>query len=320
MMPRQPACILALILASAVPASAWHGPGHRLATEVAVEACPAEMPAFFREGGKQIAHCSLDPDLFTRPIGGKELDATEGPEHYFDMEHVRKLRVPDTRYEFLRLIFENKMSAKEVGLLPYALQEWTQKLTVAFAEHRQWPDNPYIQAKCLVYAGTLAHYAADACQPLHTTIHYDGRVSKDGASPRTGIHLRVDALLGKLDIQDKAAFAKGLKVQRYGSLFPAILQQISTMHGLVDTVYSLQKEIPAYEDALKQDTNIGRFTMGQLEASSAFIASLWRTAWHDSAKVKIPEWHQRLPNAEAQTPTGPKTPRSTPGQQKNYGK
>jgi hypothetical protein len=85
--------------------------------------------------------------------------------------------------------------------LPYAIAEWTERLSIAFAEHRKYPANPYIQNKCLVYAGFLAHYAQDLCMPLHTTIHHDGRANPDGSTPKTGIHPRVDSLVEKLDMQ-----------------------------------------------------------------------------------------------------------------------
>ncbi len=59
--------------------------------------------------------------------------------------------------------------------------------------------------KCLVYAGRLAHYAADLEQPLHTTVDYDGRTqaakdakNKTFKSPHTGIHTKVDALPTKM--------------------------------------------------------------------------------------------------------------------------
>ncbi len=52
-----------------------------------------------------------------------------------------------------------------------------------------------MQAKALVYAVFLAHYAADASQPLHLTIHFDGRIEADGTVVGRGIHEKVDGIV-----------------------------------------------------------------------------------------------------------------------------
>ena len=59
------ATVLALVCGRA---SAWHGPGHELASRTAAAALPKDMPAFFAAGVDVIAHASVDPDLFTKPI------------------------------------------------------------------------------------------------------------------------------------------------------------------------------------------------------------------------------------------------------------
>ncbi|MCD6364658.1 MAG: hypothetical protein J7M14_02160, partial [Planctomycetes bacterium] len=167
---------------------AWHEPGHERITREVAALLPPGMPAFFRAGASTIVHCSADPDAFTRPIAPPQLHAAESPEHYFDVELLANQTPPPNRYDFIALCNSKGIKPNHVGMLPYAVTEWTQRLMVAFAEYRKWPDNPHVHTKCLVYAGLLAHYAEDACQPLHTTIHYDGRATADGRSPRSGIH------------------------------------------------------------------------------------------------------------------------------------
>ncbi len=66
------------------------------------------------------------------------------------------------------------------------MTEWTFRLTITLAEYRRWPDNPAIRAKCLVYAGILAHCAEDVRTPLHATIHRDGTANENGNSPVLG--------------------------------------------------------------------------------------------------------------------------------------
>jgi len=291
---------LATAAAWAIPqgAWAWHGKGHHRATRLAVSALPKEMPRFFLDGADTAAHCALDPDLFTKPIGPKDLHAAESPEHYFDMERLEGAPVPPGRYDLLSLCGKKGISPSKVGLVPYAITEWTRRLTVAFAEHRKWPDNPHVRAKCLVYAGICAHYAQDLCQPLHTTIHYDGRVGKDGVSPRSGIHMKVDALLGKVPADAKVRLgAKGPRP--FTDLFPAVVAELKASHALVDRVYALEKSLPAYADPLPAKGAVAEFTLERLRASVSFTARLYATGWQDSAGIKFPKWHVRPADAAA---------------------
>lgn len=272
---------------------AWHGKGHHLIVVEAVAAIDKDqMPAFFLAGAGQIAHCALDPDTFTKPMGPPQLYDAEAPEHFLDVEKLQGQKLPPLRYDYLLLCEKSNLDPRRVGLLPYAISDWTQKLTVAFAEHRQWPDNPYIQQKCLVYAGLMSHYAGDLGQPLHTTIHYDGRARADTSSPRSGIHNKVDALVGKLAL-DPLAAAKDLKPAAFDDLMVGILAEFAASHALVDRVYELEPQIPAFEEKLDANSPVAQFTAERLNACARFTASLYLTAWKDSAKIQIPAWHVR---------------------------
>jgi len=284
--------VAASLLAPAAPAHAWHARGHERATRRAVAALPDDVPAFFRAAGNGIAQYANDPDSFTRPIGPDDLHKTESPEHYFDVERLGGKPMPTERYELLRFCFRNELHPSQVGLLPYAVTEWTRRLTVAFAEHRRWPDDKHIRRKALVYAGLLAHYAQDLCQPLHTTVHFDGRLNDDGASPRTGIHLKVDALLGKLPEASAATRPAGdaEAIKPFDKLFPAVVAELMDSHKRVDAVYALEAKLPALEDPLPGG-RVAEFVKERMAASSRFTARLYLTAWRDSAKIELPAWH-----------------------------
>jgi hypothetical protein len=286
------AAAVAVALAAA-PAEAWHGKGHHLATMLAVQTGKDKMPEFFVRGAGTIAHCSLDPDMFTRPIAPAALHAAEGPEHFFDMEMLGGAEAPASRYDFIALCAGKSIRPEKVGMLPYAVTEWTQKLTVAFAEQRAYPDDPAIRAKCLTYAGLLSHYAEDLCQPLHVTIHYDGRAKADGSSPRSGIHAKVDALLGKLKVDEAAVLRDAKPAPVEGDLLTAVLAEIGRSHALVERVYEMEKDLPAMDAPLPADGPAARFAADRLTAAVRFTASLHQTAWRDSATVKLPTWYRR---------------------------
>ncbi len=296
---RKPIVLSLLVLALAARAHAWHGPGHARVTRSAVAALPEGVPAFLKQRADAAAHASHDPDLFTRPLASDALHYAEAPEHYFDVERLEGREIPAHRYELLQWCFSKDLPPNKVGLAPYAIREWTGRLTVAFAEHRRWPENEHIRNKVLLYAGHLAHYGADLCMPLHTTIHYDGRVGKDGKSPRTGIHLKTDALIHKLPTD--AGRLEGVKVRPYGNLFAGIKNELASSHKLVDRLYALEKQLPALKDPLKPGSPVGEFAAERFNAANLFVARLILTAWVDSAKTKIPKWHRRAEGRTAAT-------------------
>ena len=279
------------------PAWAWHEEGHKAAARAAVAALPADsLPEFFRAGAGAIADGAPEPDLFTRPIGPPALHDAESPEHRFDIELLEGNAPPARRYDLIALCAARKIDPRRVGFLPYAVCEWTQKLSVALAEHRKWPGNPLIRRKCLLYAGILSHYSADLCQPLHTTIHYDGRAGADGNSPRSGIHMKVDALLGKLSADANAPFRDGPAAERAAAmedLFAAVSAEVAASHALVDKVYDLERRIPAYEAPLEANSPAAAFAAERLRACARFTASLYLTAWKDSRSIRFPDWHKR---------------------------
>lgn len=311
----------ALTLVGATSAWAWLEKGHEKATTMAVRLA-GDMPAFFRDGQDVIVSAVPDPDSFTRPIAGPALHATESPEHFFDLEVIEGLKVPPSRQEFLDQIHRKEIKVGQVGTLPYAVAELTEKLAIALAEHRKWPQDKGIQAKCLVYAGLLAHYAEDLCQPLHTTIDYDGR-AVGGKSPRSGIHLKVDSLLGRVEPDTRKKFItpqidplfdldKALAAVATASapattsaprsapamakfetpLFEAIMAQLRNSHELVDAVYKLEPDLPANEQAELSD-KARDFAQERLSVTTTFTARLFATAWRMSAHIELPEWTGR---------------------------
>lgn len=289
---------VASLLLMAPSCWAWHTQGHRLATEAAVEALPASVPRFFRDGAQAVAHSSIDPDLF-KPDAFTELRAGENPEHYLDVELLGGRPFPPTRYDLIRLVtwLGSEPGAEAVefgpdqtGMLPYSIVEGVQRLTLVFAEHRRYPHNPRIQAKALVYAGILAHYAGDLCQPLHTTVHHNGRANPDGTSPRTGVHHQVDVLFERGGF-DRTGSLEGLELEVFADFMPAVGREFAASHALVEKVYELEPLLPARKDQVSPLPPAVRvFTEQRYRAAVRFTASLFLTAWEKSAEVELPDW------------------------------
>ena len=281
------ALILCLLIL-ATPAWTWWGGGHDILTQASVKALPEEMPEFFRAAEKMIAHCVYDPDISKGSSTPHSRQAEYG-EHYFDVELLKEHPIPEGREAHIQLCAELGISPRKIGTLPYALAEWTERLAVAFAEHRKWPDNPIIQNKCFVYAGFLSHYAQDMCQPLHLTIHFDGIVQEDGTRLHAGIHEKVDSSIEYLKL-NPTVLATEQQIEPVGDLMPAIMKQIKAGHSLVDSVYALAADL---QDLKNPTSALVDFTNERARESVRWTASLYLTAWQLSEDIKLPGWLDR---------------------------
>jgi hypothetical protein len=258
---------------------AWWVKGHESITEAAAAALPDEMPAFFRAGGKAMAHYAGDPDRWKNP-SCRELRDAIAPDHYLDLEDLQGKDLPPTRYEAIALMHELKAKPERVGLLPWAIMENYERLCCAFYDLRQDPDNAAIRAKCLVHAGTLAHFTGDCVMPLHTTRHYDGRIGDDGKKTQGGIHAKIDAFPEKNGIGGEE-IARGLKAKAVDDVWPYVVATFKESHKHIDRCYELDKA-----GAFARPTEESRkFILERCRAGAQFTADLWYSAWLQSAKM-----------------------------------
>ena len=287
------AAILALgaLLIVCRPARAWWPQGHSIIASGAVAALPDEVPVWFRAGQAQIAHDAQDPDV-QKDRSLAIMTEREYPQHFFDWELVGMETLPPTRRAFYADCAKRGVNPFDVGELPYAIAEWTQRLTMDFAEARQFPGNVYVQNKTLVTAGILSHYAADATMPLHVTNDFDGRVKADGSSPKTGIHARVDSLIEKLDLTPQQ-LSENQNIEPFPNLWAAIETQMRDSYSHVAGAYALEAQLPLETGDYKASPAVQSFALERGRTASRFTAQLFLTAWRDSAKVKLPAWLRR---------------------------
>ena len=278
---------LCLVCLWAATASAWHYAGHYAVVQQTLPLLAGRVPAFFMAGSNTVSECAGDPDAF-KDLSPGVLKPLEGPEHFIDYERLgENARLPAKRLDFIALCKARGIQASDVGFLPYAIMEWTERLKVAFAEHRRRPNDTAIQAKILVYAGNLAHYTADLSQPLHVTIHFDGRAGPKGQSPHSGIHNKVDALLGKADFEPDVL--KGIVPVRLTNVAERVFAVIQD-RAPIAAVYELEGRMPGMSDPIGKDPQVMAFCRDRLRVAASVTADLFLTAWEDSANVVFPEW------------------------------
>ncbi len=292
--------VLVFLMLATSPAWAWWAGGHAGITKAAVRSLPEAGPEFFRKSAAAIAHNVYDPDI-AKNRSAKYLRKSEHSEHYLDLELLKGSELPKGRYEFIALCNKLGVKPETVGFVPYTIGEWTQRLTIALAEYRRWPDNAFIQQKCLLYAGFLAHYAQDQSQPLHTTIHFDGRVKADGKFPHSGIHEKVDAIIEYMDLK-ASDLAKDQKIIAFeGDLMDAVLGHFHVSHEMVDIVYELEKDLPKKgEEEWSVSKSVAEFVNERTRAAVRFTAQLYLTAWQQSKSVKFEGWFDRSSSNETE--------------------
>lgn len=284
--------VIAVFFLTVSPAFGWWGGGHDILSLAAIDALPQDVPKFFRDGGRAVAHASYDPDV-AKNRGTPVVRNAERVEHYLDLELLEGRPLPMERFDYIALCHEMGLRPEKVGFLPYAVGEWTERLAVAFAEHRKWPNNAHIQNKCLVYAGYVTHYAQDLCQPLHLTAHADGRPGEDGTMQHRGIHMKVDALPETLGFS-RSLLSAGIAPTSVDSLMPTIMAQFSAGFRLVDEVYALGDVLPGtdLQDSAPNE-HVSAFAMERSREAVRFSASLLLTAWRKSAELDLPGWLDR---------------------------
>lgn len=284
--------VAAVLIAACEFVYAWWPAGHKIVTEAAVSILPSDMPKFFRKAAPTLAGYAVDPDVIKNQ-SVPALAQFEHPRHFIDMELLKGEPVPAARADFDRLCIKLGTTPDTIGTLPYTIQTEYERLVMAFAEHRKYPKDAAIQAKILYIAGALSHYTADAVQPLHTTVHYDGRVGTDGKSPRSGIHAKMDALLANCALTPDEV-SRGLKVEAAQDVFSAVMTVIEASSRLVDKVYELEPKLPSAENKTIPvvDKDVRDFAFALARNGASLTAKVWYSAWINSAKVVLPGWYE----------------------------
>jgi hypothetical protein len=274
-------CLAVGLFAGLTPA--WWVKGHGTITEAAATALPAEVPAFFRAGGKHLSHFAGEPDRW-KNRETPALRTSEEANHFLDLEELEgKPLPPGSRFKGMDLMRSLNKDPNKVGMLPYAIEEGFERLACAFSDHRKHPEDESIRIKCLVYGGWLAHYTTDASMPLHTTINYDGIKQADGSIKQKGIHAKLDGFPEKFELS-AVEIGRGLELQPVEDVWKHTLAFLNESHTHIDKSYELDAA-----GAFDTPTDASRtFVLDRCRAGAKFTAEIWLAAWKKSEKLPNP--------------------------------
>jgi hypothetical protein len=188
--------LLAAVAILPTKALAWGDAGHRMIGQIAIEALPAELPAFLRASSADVGELAREPDRWRG--AGQPHDEMRDPQHFFYLDDEGRTpggfdlhHLPATRGAYIAALGKAGVDPDSVGYLPYVIADGYQQLVKDFAfwradaagerlatdaRKRAWltADRLRRERQIVQDIGVWAHYVGDATQPMHVSVHHDG--------------------------------------------------------------------------------------------------------------------------------------------------
>jgi len=273
---------LALALASVhtSPAAAWGFNGHKFITDRAIDLLPAELRPFFQKFRVTIVEHSIDPDTY-RTMGFTD----EPPRHFIDMDAYGPFPFRDLPHDYKEAVA--KRGAPFViknGTVAWRADEIYAQLRDAF---KQLSALPYARDNVKLFSSVLSHYVADAHQPFHAALNYDGQMTN-----QQGIHSRFETELFDR-YQDKLRFTPGT-LTTIPNAKEFVFTTLSDSFQLVEPILAADREAvkgrQAYDDGyfavMHQKT--GPIIEKRMSDAMTAVASLITSAWIEAGKPSLP--------------------------------
>jgi hypothetical protein len=238
----------------------WGWDTHEYVNEHAVDYLPREM-SFFLEHRDYLSLHATDPDTDNLP----------GFYHYIDIDYYPEFFAGTLPHDLDSLIaLYDLPTVEDKGIVPWIIEELTDSLSALMAAGK-WND-------VWQTAAELGHYVADAHQPLHLTLNYNGQLSGN-----YGIHSRyersmINPKLSQLSLPTANS--------RYlPSVIDSVFSFIDEIYPYVDSIL-IADDLATAQDPNYHDTyfnimwqELEDLTTISIHKTILNIASLWRTAW-----------------------------------------
>jgi hypothetical protein len=277
------------ILIVPVASSAWGEKGHIIVNTLAIDAAASKLPDFMKAARNDLIYNGNEPDRWRDEIN-TPMNIAQAADHFFDSELWGPIgTIESDRYMFMEKVAAKKVALIRVGYLPYAIIEHYGRLVNAF---RHWRNatTPEVReaarADAVHYAGVMGHYVADAAQPMHMSVHYNGWLDNvpnpNNYTRDRGLHARYEA--GYVDAAIDAATVR-TKVQapeRLKDVFGSIKQHLIQGFNELEPMYQLEK---TGEFNPEQPRPKGTaFIATEIARGATMLSNLWYTAWLESGE------------------------------------
>jgi hypothetical protein len=276
---------ISLFAAWTLSVSAWDYEIHRIVNQLALASLPTNFPAFVHEAAaaERIAFLAGEPDRW-RNVPDLTFRHATGPDHYIDLEELADYELsaeslPQFRADFIAKLAlvrqanparfpaidpaRNQDRTRElVGMLPWAMTENYAKLKSGFSCLQAFEQDggtaeeiANAKANVVYIMGIMGHFAGDASQPLHSTVHHHGWVGENpnGYTTNRNIHSWIDggyfAKVGRPELgalKMKLRPARPLQLNgrdaRTEQVFRVMVQFVAEQQRLVEQLYRLERE------------------------------------------------------------------------------
>ena len=294
---------------------AWDEEGHIIVTRLAHQKLPDRLPAWVRtpQVADRLAYLCNEPDRW-RGQKSLDLDHTNNPEHYFDVDHLVEYgltlkTLPPLRREFTDLLAtaraqhadrfpaydrkDDRDYTKLVpGLLPYHIAEMQWKIAASWTTLKTYEANRSMCTDAMmdnarqniVYQmGIIAHFVGDGSQPLHATKHHHGWVGDNpkGYTREKKFHAEIDGgviALHRIDTASLVGRAKTARPVTVDHYFANICDYLGESFALVEPLYELEHSGDLQKAAGK------KFIEERLIEGGAMLAGVW-SAGFDGAVI-----------------------------------
>ena len=269
-----PLALLALGLIRPDLALAWGPVAHDVVTTWAIQTLPPEIRSFFENNLQFMVEHASDPDELMKK------DRYERMRHYIYLDKYGVFPHPTLPHSYSQA--KEKLGSWRInrdGVLPWQIGEFSLRLTKAM-KAGDWEE-------VKLDAAALAHYVADAHDPLHTTQNFDGQMSlQTGLLARFDIHLfdRYSKFFTmhpdnavKIDDPTEYAFQTCLESNVWVNLI--LWSDLRARDGLTD--YSDEYYDRFYDQ-------VGPTVVHEINSAARDAGSYWYTAWLNAGRPQLP--------------------------------
>lgn len=269
--------ILLLFLFSASFIYGWGEEGHKLINKKAVENLPKEMSEFSKWKNFLVEH-SADADKRRKD------DPDEFPRHFIDIDFYNEFNTGIMNFEkeyFIKKYGDSVVT--QMGILPWTLFSVLENLTHAFKEKNR--------DRILILAADLGHYVADAHQPMHTVLNYDGQLTN-----QKGLHSRYESKMFNKYLNEIENSVNLKEANYVENPTEYIFNFISNSNSLNPLILEADLHAQKYGGEVNSDEyynnlwfRLQYITGIQVIAAINALSSLLYTAWVNAGKPNLNE-------------------------------
>jgi len=272
------ALTIAALVMTPGSASAWGIEVHKFIMSRAISLLPREIRPYFEKYQSSIVEHAGDPDLW-RNVGWLE----ESPRHFVDMDAYGPYPFKEFPHDYDEAVRRYGLDfVQKNGTLPWRAEEMYRKLVEAFAQKAA-----YSRENVRLFSSVVAHYTADAHQPFHAALNYDGQLTG-----QWGIHSRFETELFER-YRSKLHLISGAR-----SAIPNprefIIRALTDSFALVQPILDADKAAVAGRE-FYDDGYFDRFFAAtrptlekRLSDSITAVASMISAAWVEAGQPAVP--------------------------------